>query len=670
MVQGDGGDRHDRPKAKPGSAEDRIYDALLAAGSVWHGGNAWTCPNPSHDDTNPSFAVDPRADGTGVVITCSVCGQDGFQDILKSLGFKNSKALKDSVSEPISTTWTYRDEKGVGVFQVCRMDFPSGARKFMQRLVGGTYKDGVKGVRPLLLNLPAIREAVEAEYSDPIYVVEGEKCVSFLAVRGVLATCNSMGTDAWRDEHTEQLRGALDVVVVADNDEHGYKHALSVAQAIRGVVEKVRVARSVTDGYGDDVVDHVLAGHELEELRFLKPAELREIVAEAPAGKRVPIDIEREESRPSADGPDKAYQAKVAARASELRLDRDARALLDEEQTQAIATPRVWLLDEFLSEADRDVPYRVDRLWPLGGRVLLTAQYKVGKTTLLANLIRSLVDGALFLGAFQVTQAARVVLIDDELDERTLRAWLRDHRIEHTDRVSVICLRGAVSTFDILTKPGRERWARLIGPADVLLLDCLRPVLDAHSLDESHEAGKLLVALDEFCQLAGIGEALLVHHMGHTGERSRGDSRLLDWPDALWKLTRATSGEEASPRFFSAYGRDVDVAEGQLAYNSSSRHLTFDPDSGSRKTVASDALVQEVVRYVNGHPACTSGSVERGVGGDNKAVRAALEDAVTTGLILRLDKGNAKLHYGLGDNAKFDAARAKYNARKQLRDEP
>jgi hypothetical protein len=57
-------------------------------------------------------------------------------------------------------------------------------------------------------------------------------------------------------------------------------------------------------------------------------------------------------------------------------------------------------------------------------------------------------------------------------------------------------------------------------------------------------------------------DGMVVHHMGHAGERSRGDSRILDWPDASWKLVREDLDDPASPRYLSAFGRDVDVPEG------------------------------------------------------------------------------------------------------------
>ncbi|CAN5537434.1 hypothetical protein BH18ACT8_BH18ACT8_16310 [soil metagenome] len=107
-------------------------------------------------------------------------------------------------------------------------------------------------------------------------------------------------------------------------------------------------------------------------------------------------------------------------------------------------------LGDFLAVDDTDTSYRVDRLLPIGGRAVLVAPGKGGKTTARDNLTRCLVDGEPFLDTFTVTQAERVVLIDDELDERTLRRWLREQSIRNQDAVQVLSLRGRVASFDLL----------------------------------------------------------------------------------------------------------------------------------------------------------------------------------------------------------------------------
>ena len=96
----------------------------------------------------------------------------------------------------------------------------------------------------------------------------------------------------------------------------------------------------------------------------------------------------------------------------------------------------------------------------------------------------------------------------------------------------------------------RGQWARRLRDlgCDYLIFDCLRPVLDALGLDESHDAGRFLEPFDALMAEAGINDAAIAHHMGHAGERARGDSRLQDWPDATWRLVRLND-EPDSPRY-------------------------------------------------------------------------------------------------------------------------
>src|SRR5262249_46362061 len=158
---------------------------------------------------------------------------------------------------------------------------------------------------------------------------------------------------------------------------------------------------------------------------------------------------------------------------------------------------------------------------------------KAGKTTLMGNLARSLVDGMPFLESVPVTPIQGVlVLIDTEMAESQLLDWYGTLGIEADDQIVVLPLRGAVSSFNILDRAVRSTWATKLRAVDAqyLILDCLRPVLDALGLDEQHEAGRFLVAFDELLKEARIPEAALVHHMGHVAERARGDSRLRDWP--------------------------------------------------------------------------------------------------------------------------------------------
>jgi hypothetical protein len=295
-------------------------------------------------------------------------------------------------------------------------------------------------------------------------------------------------------------------------------------------------------------------------------------------------------------GPEERIEAEV----DRERARREARRRLDAEERKQGQTPEILTLAEMLAEPDESVLWRIEQWQPAGSRGILSAQFKGGKTTLVDNLLRSLVDGDPWLGLYPVTPLdGAVAVIDTEMSRLQLRTWLRDQNIRHTDRIVIAPLRGRVGTFNLLDKVVRAQWASWLKDRNVQypILDCLRPVLDALGLDEHHDAGLFLTAFDALLAEAGIGEALVVHHMGHAGERSRGDSRLRDWPDVEWRLVRQDDNP-ASQRFISAYGRDVDVSESALVYDPTTRCLAI--AGGSRRDVQAQAALDDILAILAG----------------------------------------------------------------------
>ena len=351
--------------------------------------------------------------------------------------------------------------------------------------------------------------------------------------------------------------------------------------------------------------------------------------------------------------------AAIERRAYDLRVTEEARRLVAREQRADRPPPRLINLADFLAEDDTDPVYRIDGLWPTGGRILVAAQFKAGKTTVVANLLRSLADGDQFLERFDVRQAEHIVLIDDELDERTLRHWLRAQGIQSTASIDLVSLRGNVAAFDLLDPEIRAEWSKRIAGADVLIIDCLRPILDALGLDENHDAGRFLVALDTMMSDASCSDGLLVHHMGHSGERSRGDSRLNDWPDAIWKLVRDKDEENpdlddvSGSRYFSAFGRDVDWPQSELTYDAGSRRLSIGEAAPNRKlaTARKNARVADeaVMHAISEKPGLTKRGLREACkkygATHHQDVDDAVERLVENGRIWRQKNGAAQLHW-------------------------
>ncbi len=389
---------------------------------------------------------------------------------------------------------------------------------------------------------------------------------------------------------------------------------------------------------------------------------------------------QRPPGSPSWDGPDgdelaradadwlaaqaeQEWRQSVERRAGELRLNEEARRLLIAQERARHPRPKLVPLADFLARPMTDPTYRVDEVWPTGGRVVLSAQFKAGKTTIVGNVLRALADGTDLFDRFPVRPGARIVLIDDELDDRHLQRWLTDQAITNQDAIRVVSLRGQLETFDIRDRDLRAEWAHDIDGADIVVLDCLRPILDALNLDENREAGRFLGPFDALLHEAGASEALVLHHMGHHGERSRGDSRIQDWPDALWTLVRDKSDDDADvddvagSRYFSAFGRDVNVPQAELTYDPTTRHLSLGATALTRResTAVRRATKAEeaVLAAVTDHPGVNVSKLRHDVRtfhgiGRNSDIDDAADRLVEKGLIYRIKAGNSKLHYPSG----------------------
>ena len=293
--------------------------------------------------------------------------------------------------------------------------------------------------------------------------------------------------------------------------------------------------------------------------------------------------------------------------------------------------------------------WRVKNWMPRGARVMIAAQFKTGKTIFRDNLVRSLVDGDRFLGRDDVTPiTGTVAILDFEMPPAKLKAWLKRQQIRDDDRVVAYSLRSDILSFNLLDGGARQAWAAKLRAqaCEVLVIDCLRPVLDALGLDEHREAGRFLVALDAPIAEAAIQETVVIHHMGHTGERARGDSRLRDWPDVEIRLLRRDE-QPNSPRFITAFGRDVDVEESALAFNSLTHVLTI--DGGSRADLRKEEALNAIVRVLTADGELQSGRAIKDALADSGHARNVIDAALALGvrkraLVQQSGPRNSKLY--------------------------
>lgn len=324
-----------------------------------------------------------------------------------------------------------------------------------------------------------------------------------------------------------------------------------------------------------------------------------------------------------------------------------------EEARQRVASKRAGELFRFPEPGrtladDLDHPpveqkYTVAELHTAGGNTLLVAQFKAGKTTVAINLIESLADGKPFLGAYHVQDlSGKVAWWNYELSPDMAREWMRDIGVEHPERVAEpLHLRGVHlpiwrddvkrKTIEWLKANEIEFW--ILDPA----ARAWRGLVDNEN--DNSQLAAFTDALDEIKREAGVRDLLLLTHMGRAtveedAERSRGGTRLEDWMDHGWYLTK--DGKEAdAPRALRAMGRDVDVPAVDLSYDDLTRRLRSTGKSRSERRTDDMAhrAVEELLKLGDGKP---TSKLKDKIGGhkDGRQDRA-INAAVDAGFIER-----------------------------------
>jgi RecA-family ATPase/5S rRNA maturation endonuclease (ribonuclease M5) len=328
-----------------------------------------------------------------------------------------------------------------------------------------------------------------------VYIVEGEKDVRAVEAAGGVATTNPMGAGKPLADYAEHFRGARHVVVVADNDEPGTKHAKAWREALLGLVWKVEMAEPAI---GKDAHD-ALHGTGLKL---------------TDAFKLVP------------------WQADVAN-------DRFS----DE------ATSIAFIFDAAPPKRD----YLVEDLLPAEESGLLVAAGGTGKGHLQIQLALSLAMGAGF-GGHETRKARGIVLVsvEDDRDEihRRMRdaldLWFRDkppgsEKMQRTfleRHIRIVDLRG--TTIHRLGGDLRENLLPVVDRLDdpgLILMDPLSRLLpelnETGGMNTQEGAGVILNELDALRTETGCS-VIAAHHI--TKEAIKTDGQL--------KLTAATGSQQ------------------------------------------------------------------------------------------------------------------------------
>lgn len=541
------------------------------------GGLQYKARCPAHDDRHASLSV-KWGDKGKVILNCHA--ECEYNDITKALGLG-----KRDLEQPreIVARYVYEDEDGESVLRVSR---DSNKGFFQEHWNGKRWQSGKGDAAPVPYRLPALAELVEhGDEDDEIWIVEGEKDVEAIeAAWGdlVVATCNAGGAGKWTDEHSAHFEGFKGkVVVVPDNDDKptkpGQKHALAVYESITRTTD-IESVELVYSPFGKDAADAV-GSFGPTEFTPVTPDELREEIATA-AAENPDAEAERAE--------------KIEAQTEWLRVQREARARLAAEGWEPPTDQGSWA--EQKDRPDEEVRWLIPQLAFEGANVVVNAQAKSGKTSLILNVAHSLLSGDPLFGHFEVAalpEGRSVAWWNAELFDAMAKDWLRDYDLPRPEAFFPLHLRGYAMPFDVAeVEEWAVAWLKERGVA-VWLIDPLSALYTGEE-NSNTEMGAWLGAIDRIKRRAGVETVFLVHHVAEASAeenddpnagrmlKGRGASRLTGWADVLWSY----SGRFDEPRYIAALGRDVDLPQfGGLTMNGGSRMLRW---NGQRSTPSQD----------------------------------------------------------------------------------
>lgn len=337
-------------------------------------------------------------------------------------------------------------------------------------------------------------------------------------------------------------------------------------------------------------------------------------------------------------------RARALAEADAQEVRAQARLIVAERAAQGLELPERIDLATF---TPNPVPFLVDGLWPIGGVFGLFAQRKAGKSTVVRDIVRSVLTGDDLFGRFPVHVGpdTEVVLIDTENTIDQIHYEYRAAGIPDLGRINLRSIRGAERTFDLRVPQVQERWAEQIKPGSVIIFDCLYSVLAALGIPENDDTVAGLVV--GFRALAAQCDALggaLVHHLGKDAERgARGHSSIEGNTDVVCQITTDGLPDADSPRYLSALGRNGVKVETSLLTLGSDHRLRLETVAevkAERRQATLDADSAKVLAAIQEHPRCTAAAIVDATGLPDKRARAATQHLESIGLAR--DEGTAR----------------------------
>lgn len=495
-----------------------------------------------------------------------------------------------------------------------------------------------------------------SEYADLVPEVgTGERGISD-AAKEVNAACDSMGIFEVYDRliggDREEPRGRTEGIMIQCPDPaHPDKHPSAWIRTDEGPGGVYNCERCGVGGNKYTIAAFAWGRDtrsDFWEIKKRLAKEFRGVDYEALIAPMPPMPVSTVIEPPSVSVEDDPFENEVKKATSRELVYREARRRAKQIEGQSLFTPPLVLdLADELEEPDPEIEWTIENLHSVGGNTTITAGFKTGKSTMMRNLLKSLVDHEPFLGSHEVRElSGRVAYFNYEIEQVQMKRDLRDMGIRNPRRVSPVHLRGM--HFDLMEDVTFE-WA--VGELkrneiEVLILD---PFSGAFYGDENSnsEINAFTKRLDELKKQAGVLDLFMPAHTGRYveegNERARGGAKLDDWTDNRWVIARHS---ETGDRYFKAEGRRVEQAERELRFDRTTNTLTYSSFTGSRKEKADASIQADILVYVTANPGCSQNDIVAAAKGNRVKTIAALKRLVNEYEIERRDgPGRSTLHY-------------------------
>lgn len=557
---------------------------------------------PAHPDKNPSLHLSEK--GGKLLLFChSGCKTEA---IVSALDLQMADLFVEGNGNGnwrahIEAVYPYHDESGKVLFEVVRQK----PKQFYQRRPDGKggWVWNLNGVRRVLYNLPQVVK------SKSVLVVEGEKDCETAKRLGLVAT-TSGAVGSWRAEFAEVLQGRR-VVIIADADEPGRKHARDVARSLIGVAESVRLLELPT---GKDLSGWV-----------------------APAG----------------TGTREGLLALIKSTRELTQSDIDGwheTSAIEPKQRLEPGGFRLTKLDDLMNEPEESASYVVEGRLPTGGLSVLASKPKAGKTTLSRNLALAVSRGEDFLGC-RTTQGP-VILLSLEEKRSEVRAHFRAMGATGEEPILIHCEHAPEAAFIALSQIINTHKPVLI------IIDPLQKLM---RVKDSNDYAQVTLALEPFMILARQSGAHLTvaHHLGK-GERADatdsilGSTALFGGVDTAIILKR--SERYRTIQSVQRYG--VDLPETVLEFDPDTRTLTLgESKSKAEEERISAAMVEYLGKVKNLQ---TEPEILNAVEGRQAVKRAAIRVLFTAGKVTRQGTGKRGEPFTYGLPEEMPIARTQY----------